>query len=426
MFITPPVELQEIQLLNLFHLALTPLALRLIGIIFRVLGSLLFSLVAFYFVKPNKHKNLFLAATGLMFFLSPWESLISTFYLVQSILIFLLLVVLKFKKRILLIPLLLISIFFLYKTYAPTYLFTNKLSSSNLLIEINDRQKADYLIEGRKFVIPRPIRGVIYNKQFLAGNKILNQFISFFDFEHLVSPLDSYELIRLSGISPKGNLPLFYLWDIPLVIYGVYLLTKENKNNKKYVIFLFFISLIPYMIFEKKLLPQTAFLTLIPILLIEPLAIYKIIKLKNKIPLLLVSLLFALSIFSYYTTFYFSPQTYQKPESYLYEEISKWLYNNYDPSKTYIITNKFGPTDKMVSFYLQKTYSNVNFEEFDLSEKIPQKNTYYVGLEGEFVGHGKNLEQRTLPEHLNIVDKITGQEEPVFEYGKEIWIGLYK
>ena len=112
------------------------------------------------------------------------------------------------------------------------YLFISKINFTSLASEINERQKIDFLATNKTYILPTLIRKIAYNKPTLFIDKLIKHFISFFDFERMASPLESYEIIRLSGYSPKGNYPLFYIWEIPLMFYGVFVNRKFCHNTR--------------------------------------------------------------------------------------------------------------------------------------------------------------------------------------------------
>ena len=321
----------------------------------------------------------------------------------------------------LIILILIPTIFFLNKLYGKNFSFLMTLKPANLAFEMNESQRINFLSVERKFILPYPVRLFVYNEPGLALAKIVSQFTSFFDIEQLTAPDKTYEIVKLSGISPKGNLMLFYIWEIPLIIYGIFKL-----REKDYIAKLFLISIIPFLFFEKKLLAQTAFLTIVPILTLEAIGISELIKKTNK-KLIATGLLIAVvSVFGFYKTLLTKPLSYQSPQPYLFREIARWIVKNYDPNKNYVVTTKFGPTEIMTPYYLGRNYQNLTFESFDLRQESPRANTVYLGLAGEFVKPSRNLDKIDPPGAIEILGKIEGEDEPVFEYGKNIWIGYSK
>jgi hypothetical protein len=186
---------------------------------------------------------------------------------------------------------------------------------------------------------------------------------------------------------------------------------------------------LPYLFFEKKLLATTAFLTIVPMFLIELAAIYKIIISKStflRILLTLAVIFSLLEIFAYSKIFFFKTQSYQLPQSYLLKEVSLWIDEYKNTDKKIIVSNRMGYSDLLIPYYIHPLPSNITFKTFSFLKEKPQANTIYIGLTGEFVGKGKNLEDREFPPGIEILSKIIGEDEPVFEYGKNIWVGYYK
>ncbi len=404
MFPTPPIDERELQLVSFLPWPVSPILLRGFSLLIHLATSYLFGRLV-----SEKRKFSFIGF--FVFLFSPWTIYLSTFAHFQNLLLLPAIWTVYQKKALLLAIPVIASILFFHRIF-PQFSLINKFRPENLKIELTQRQNIDFLSVERKFLLPYPLRLFIYNQPFYIVNSILTQFVAFFDFEQMASPNKSYDITKLSGLSPKGNLPVFYLWEIPLILVGLALTQK-----KKFFFSLFLIAVIPFLFFEKKLLPQTAFLTLIPLLALETIAVSKFK------PLLLVSLVGAVS---FYHTLLFKPLSYQTPQPYLYREIARWLAANYTPDKNFIVTTKFGPTDKMIPFYLGGSHDNLSFRQINFKSETPTPNTYYLGLSGEFVGKGRDLEEATPPAGIEVITKITGEDEPVFEYGKNIWIGFTK
>ena len=168
-------------------------------------------------------------------------------------------------------------------------------------------------------------------------------------------------------------------------------------------------------------------LPVIPILLFwEASASIKIFSsVKPKVFWAVAAMLIILGIFPYYRTFYTRPLTHKSSESYFYREIARWISKNED--KNVVVTTLFGPTEKMTKYYLGEVPSNVSFQNFDLIKEGASENTYYVGLPGQFVKKGMDLEEKEKTEsRVQIIDKIIGEGELVFEYGENLWIGYQK
>lgn len=414
-FKSPPMEISEIEIAKILF-NIPALFYRILGLLVLVFSSYLFALISSRAVQSKSRLIFFISF--LLFFLSPWQNLISTFLPIPNVLILVLLLIIYLKpkfKIITLIVLVFISLLYFSST-EKDYLFVNSLKPSKLGFEINERQKIDFLAVNKKFILPSLFRKITYNKPILAFNKIIGHFISFFDFDYWASPVNSYAIIRLSGYSPKGNIPLVFLWEIPLIILGIFLYKDKKKT---FVIFL--IALIPYLVFETKILPKTAFLASPILLFLEVYAISKI-NLKgfsfNSLALIIV----AFSLFTYYKFFFFEFKVYQTPQPFYFKEVSSWIKRNQNSYQNFIVSPLFGPIEKSVLYYLGKNDLNISFNTFDLKKNYPKPNTIYIGLVGEFVGRGKDIEEKEPVNGVTILERLKSNEEIVFEYGKEIWI----
>ena len=485
---------------------LSQVSFRILSLILLMLSSALFATIVTQLLKFDKDKkNILISISFLIFLLSPWLNFLTTFQLPETITLFLVLLSVfsylnRDKKRffrfypvffalsaftswpgliftfsfLLIIAILnsrklnirqknfkmtLAFMFFVLAFLYANKVFVNKTFEKsfayqflpkNLAFEINERQKIDFLAVNKEFVLPSLFRKFTYNKPSLAFSKVFSHAISFMDFEQFVSPFDSYEIIRLSGLTPKGNPKLGYIWEVPLIAYGIYLFVERRKVLHKKEILIFFASaFIPYLFFEKKFLSQTAFIVIPVLLLFEFLAIQKlIVKISQIKRVYLKKLIFALilliallgTVFHHYSFFNKSGNS-QTVHSFLFREISRWLTENKNENDKIVLTSRFGPTHLMSAFYLQsdpkafwpeylksgeeKILDNITIKNFELGETKFEADTIYIGLIGEFVKRGKNTEQKNVPPSFKLIEKIVAEDETVFEYGKEIWIGYF-
>lgn len=416
-FKSPPMEMSEIEIAKLLF-NIPPVAFRALGLAVSIFSSYLFALITVRILK-SKRKFIFIASF-LLCFISPWQNLIFTFLPIQNLLLLLLLLVIYLKPKwtvIALSSVTAISILFFIST-EKDYIFISSLKPSKLGFEINERQKIDFLAVNKKYVLPSIFRKITYNKPVLAFNKIVGHFVSFFDFDYWASPVDSYAIIKLSGYSPKGNTPLLYFWEIPLIFLGLILF-----KNKKKIFILSLLTLIPFMIFETKLFSKTAYMISPIFLFLEVFALSKIDFSKSFIKVA-AAIVILPSLFSYYRLFFITPEVYQTPQGYYLKKVSLWINKNRDNYQHFIVSPTFGPIPKALPYYLGKNNNlNISFQNFDLKNNRPEPNTIYIGLPGEFVGRGKDLENKEPLGGIKLLDKIRANEEIVFEYGKEIWIG---
>lgn len=416
-FKSPPMEISEIEIAQILF-NIPQLFLRIIGLLITFSSSYIFALIATKTLK-TKQKHFF-TLFFLLFFFSPWQNLLSTFLPIQNILLLILLTVLLIKNKWIFIVLpivIVITVIFLTHT-EKNYIFINSLKPSKLAFEINERQKIDYLAVNKKYILPSLFRKITYNKPTLALNKLTGHLISFFDFDYWSSPIDSYALIKLSGYTPKANIPLLYIWEIPLIISGIILL-----KQKKVLLILSLVALIPFLIFETKILAKSAYLISPVLLFLEAYALSKINFGKLSVKML-AFIMFIIPLFSFYKFFYFTPEVYQTPHGVFFKQISLWIDSNRNTYQNIVISPKFGAVQKATDYYLHDSNNlNITYEEFDLKNNNPKPDIVYIGLVGEFVGKGKDIEEKEPLNGILVLQKIKANEEIVFEYGKEIWIG---
>lgn len=321
-----------------------------------------------------------------------------------------------------------------------------QLTPKRLANEIDERQKIDYLASGKKFILPSIVRKFIYNKPYLAFDKVYKNFVSYFDFEQYAFPLISYDEVRLSGLLPKGNLPLGFFWDIPLICLGIYLIYfNKNKFGK---IFFYFIplSFIPtFMVFKRNIL-TSGFSLILFIFFFQYVGVRQLLvgfNNKLRIPfksfIFISALILTFGIYEQNKLIYKDIFAYQTSHLYFYREISRFVSENRDAYSNFIITNRFGPTYLMTSFYLNikpddywaafrssdnisYKINNLEFRNINFSEEGTKEKYIYLGLPGEFTKPGNNTNVNPLPANLSLIDEIKAPDELVWQYGQNLWI----
>ncbi len=453
-------------ILPLVHLSEN--VVTLISFTFLVGSALIFSeLVAKLF--PNKDKRVLSLISFSLFLFSPWQNYLSTYNFSASITIFLALCAIYTKSSLFLfltafaswpglIFSLLLSISFSRKKFVSLLILTSILIFLNqkftvsslknsyiyqlrplrLTEEINEYQKINFLSTNKKFILPPAIRKLGSNKLVLLTNKLVNHTVSFVDFEQLAYPLASYDITHLSGILPKGNLEVIYLWELPLIIFGIYEFINNKFKHKSEILSQTAFSFVPYIFFEKKYLLATAFLLSPFLIFFEVYSFFLILNSKKKALILPIFALLFINMASYYNTFFFRQLEYRTAHPLYYREIASQIKKNKE-LKNIAVTTRFGPTPLMSAFYLnfdtnkfwfpylnnQESYKNITFRPFQLTSQGLEKDTLYIGLIGEFLGPGKDLENKT-PPNLVILDKTIVNQELVFEYGNSLWTGYVK
>jgi len=317
------------------------------------------------------------------------------------------------------------------RTFALEKTFINQITPKKLAEEINDRQKMDFLASNREFILPNYIRKFIYNKPFLAFEKTFKKTVSFFDLEQFAYPSISYDIISLSGILPKGNLPLGYFWEIPLLFLGLYTFLTEKIKHKSLII-LIPLSLLPALFFEKRDLLTSGFLIIPFLFFLEVYGLHQILKISKTLPKkvfkafsVTLLVLIILTIYEQYKLIYLNKFSYQTSDLYFYKEIARAVKSEKDNFSKIIITDRIGPTNLMTEFYLDLPSENPQGIEFK-SIKFPQEDTsgnvLFIGLPGEFTKPGENSNDLPLPSNLTLINEIIAPDELVYHYGKNIWM----
>jgi hypothetical protein len=338
---------------------------------------------------------------------------------------------------------------FLQKTLVQETMIS-ELMPQKLAQEINERQKVDFLSSNKQFILPSSVRKFIYNKPALATNKLIQKFISIFDFEQLTFPLISYDILKLSGLLPKGRLPLLYLWDIIFLFTGLFLYLRNKKSA--IVLLATLMLFLPAVLLSKREVIISLSIILPFVLWLEYISFSETIHVLNKVPkktrfVITISGLIFIVLFPIKRGqfLYKNISAYQRSDILLFREISSWLSKNRQSFDKVVITDRFGPTALMTTFYLQLnpddywignttenkktnqiTIDNMNFRQINFPDEDKSRNIAYIGFPGEFTKPGGNPEEGVLPNNAYLIKKIESPDELVYQYGKNIWIVGFK
>ena len=124
----------------------------------------------------------------------------------------------------------------------------------------------------------------------------------------------------------------------------------------------------------------------------------------------LVAALYIVGAGLFYKEMFFNQLKWQYSDVYLYRQTAEWIKNNLSAGELAVVTNKFGPMDKMLEFYGVLPNPQIQVGEF-----TPTPGKIYIGLPKEMRG---------IPED-KIVEKIDADDELVYGYGKGLWIAKY-
>lgn len=281
----------------------------------------------------------------------------------------------------------------------------SQLNLAKLSRQVDEAQKINYLATGKSYILPASLRKVVYNKPALAGRIIVNRMLGVVDFEQWTAPLSAWAVTGLSGLPPKGMLPLFYFFEVPLLLWGVSRLTRSawlrwggwlaaGVGGGAYL--------------EKK------FFTVGGLLLL-PFALYTISRVlaqtKAVRQYLFLGLYLTSSVYLFKQVF-LQQFSYRYSDAYLYRQAALWLRDNSDTYRHAVVTTRFGPMATMLQFYRVLPDQKIEVREFSLASEPRQAGTVYIGLPKELAG----------TKDSEVVAKIPADDELVFGFGRGLWI----
>ncbi len=273
----------------------------------------------------------------------------------------------------------------------------NKLNWSYLGQTVDEIQKINFQATSKTYMLPAVVRKILYNKPGLAINTVLQRSIALIDFEQWTAPLAAWTVTGLSGLPPKGLLPLVYYWDIPLMVYA--LIKFGSKKARWWLIG----GWLGGIFLDKK------FFTVGGILFI-PAVVLLINKAVGGWDKRLVCVLYLVGAGMFYREMFFNQLKWQYSDVYLYRQTAEWLKKDFPNDAQAVVTSKFGPMEKMLKFYEVLPNPRIEVGEF-----TPSPGKIYIGLPKEL---------KNIPED-KIIKKIDADDELVYGYGKGLWIAKY-
>lgn len=425
-FITSPIypDPAEIVFLNSTHIHFTLLSLK-------ILKAGIFLSTAFLFQRwvNEKYGHLFSMIGLLIYFVLPW-SLYFTAYSYRAL--FALLVVNvclllsikpQFKKRMFFVLLFIFVILF-----SKTYLIDQFKSQDTIITqirpasvrqEITEEVNTQFLSVKQQYLTPRLLRKYIFNYPAIVYTKLSQKAISYFDFEQLLTPLDSYSITSQSGLLPKGNWFTFYIYLIPILIFGVSKIVKMKS-----FLFIFLFSYLYYIFASKRefLLNQTFLYPFICLAVVFGISFA--LREKRSVYLKAIfTICLLLTITQYlnvFNTFKYRQRDIRYTHGYAYFTISEFVKNYSAEFSIVHITDRLGPSRQAMDFYLPRTLSTeIEYSVFNRDTIDKQK--LYIGLSGEFERTTeKNIK---VQDEIVVLDKVKLWDAPVTDYGEQIWVG---
>ena len=318
---------------------------------------------------------------------------------------------------------------YLAKYFEPT--LAAKIRPAQLAAQVNETQKLLFVASDKKFMLPAGIRKIMYNKPGFMVQAVLSKAVSLVDFEQWTAPLAAWVITGLSGLPPKGHPALIYAWDVPVLIYGWWLLRKRFKEEKFLIPAMS--AMAGAMMLEKKFFHLGAATGL---LLIIPGIAQTLTKLKGKIAIIAVTLLYLSGWWHFGRQMWYRPFEYRRSDAYLFREMyirTEAIKNNFSEIT---VTDKFGPSPLMFAFYGRwdpKNYwhkkqandtwyrDHLQFRSFDLTEENIPAGSAWLGLPGEFAGPSDQVQDPGNWGTAKLTKVDTG-EELVHRYGQGLWI----
>jgi hypothetical protein len=287
----------------------------------------------------------------------------------------------------------------------------SELDPEKIALEIKEDIDVQFFSVNRAFLIHKIPRKVLYNYPLVSSIKIANKAVSYFDLEQWATPLDSYAITRRSGLLPKNNWQLIYLWQIPFLLMGIYLFFKKRikpLHFKK----VFTISFLIFLLFSKRDILTSQILLLPYIALLTTYGLTYFLKLIKNKKLLLAALLTFASFQTLYSFRYFSnrQQDFRYTNGYIFY-LNHEIYEKYRSDyKKIMISDRYGDSETAFYFYNQKK-ENISFGTFELEDENISNDTLFIGLSGEF------------PENYAVIEKHQLWNPPVSDFGEELWAG---
>lgn len=278
-----------------------------------------------------------------------------------------------------------------------------RLRPNNLSEQVNLTQKEFFVATNKTYMLPAVVRKIVFNKFALAGQIVSERLVSLADFEHWSAPLSAWAITGMSGLPPKGLLPLMYFWEVPLLLYGMYKYGGEIWKRWKWWIVTAGMLAIWW---EKRFLITTGVLFL-PVMW----DVWRMI-LERAGKKLLVGwvVLCLVGVAYFYKQIWFETDDWRYSDAKLYAGMYAWVKDNSANFDKFVVTDKLGPTDLMFRFYGPRT-KQVEFRQLRNGEEaVP--GVAYLGLPGE-------IEKMR---STRILEKISAKDELVYKYGQGIWI----
>jgi len=374
------------------------------------LGFLLLSLKA---LLEENYKHLFFYLVALLF-ASPY----------MFIFILLISLWLSFKRfYFLLLPLLILPLIiltpldgFIYQTSVLKF-----LHPSSYVFTLDNNLSYGAIHDSPLITDSFNLNRFFYNKPSFLIRRVFIWTASLFDFEYLTSFNKAGTILAKETVN-TNPLPWLFFWEIPLLVYGIYLLIKQSPQKIK-VFCLFLFGGFYFWGME-------AFILVVPIFLLSYWQLVSQIKI-NKI---FASFLLVFAFFSYLNFLYiYAREPWQTNLARSNWEIWQHLEREEISDNKVVVTDRLGESAYFYLFYekvnkedyyqnrklgiitpdgRQRTEAigNVHFRSFDFQNEDIDKNQVWIGFPGEFG-------DEVVPD-----EKIDNLSSGSAEIGEGLWI----
>ena len=306
------VKDEKVALMSAFLLAISPWHLQFSRVGFEANVGLFFTVAAFTFflysldfagsLGPKQKK--FLIASAILFGAS--------FYTYHSMRIFipLLLVatLLVTKKQFFKISKKYIAVFLilLVLTAAPLFIFVPRqalseryetTTQSARLADIN--KSIEFILQDRQ--IGFKFASLIHNRRLVIAQTQLRNYLSHFDFNFLFTKGDNNFRHHVQ------NLGMLYLFELPLILYGLYLFIKDGSGKKLFILSWLILSPIPASLGDAVPHAVRSQTLVIPLQIIAAYAIVSLYKSINakRLFVLILTVIISISVFGYLHNYYY-------------------------------------------------------------------------------------------------------------------------
>jgi hypothetical protein len=282
--------------------------------------------------------------------------------------------------------------------FEPDHTIFSELKRDKLTSDVNLAQKEIFLSVNKEYSLPTWFRKITYNKVTLAADLVSHKIIGSLDLLAWTKPLEAWEITQFSGIPPRGVLPIFYWWEIMIIVYCWY----KGRRKSFWMQLPLFVGLIIMSIFPSKFFLYTASFFVVYSYYLISMSIEN-----TKSLTVLISLFYIISSLSLWNKLFFRQNDFSLPHPLLYKQMANYIKSS---TGSFVITDRIGPTKVFMNFY-SADRPNTTYRQIEPNEEAVLGTTY--------IGLPKEIEDMVSP---NVIHKISADNETVYKYGKGIWV----